>query len=125
MSRISINKGDRVAHVHGFFGTALSAEDEGVIQVRHDSGAVSTWAAGDTAVVTRAAAGPAPLRARRARKKKPPSKRVVRTKVSKKRVPPKRLAARRKAKRGPPGVKKRPAKPRKKSAAKRNARKPL
>jgi hypothetical protein len=85
-----INKGDRVGHFDGFVGTALTAETNGSIQVRHDSGVVSTWAAGDTTVISRPSPSPAtstpvtpdrpnptPAAPRKAAAKRPASKKVA------------------------------------------------
>ena len=49
---MAIRKGDRVGHLHGFLGTALGDETDGAVQVRHDNGAISTWAAGDASVIS-------------------------------------------------------------------------
>jgi hypothetical protein len=109
-----INKGDRVALLHGIFGTALAAEANGSVQVVHDSGAVSTWAAGDVAVISRSPLGPASPSGEpsgRAVKRRPTKK------VAKKRVARARKPAKAKAKKKTATVKK-------KRAGKKRTRKP-
>jgi hypothetical protein len=86
-----INKGDRVAHLHGIFGTALAPEANGSVQVVHDSGAVSTWAARDVAVISRSAPGPASPSGEPSGRtvKRRPSKEVAKKRVARARKPAK------------------------------------
>lgn len=46
-----ISKGDRVGHIDGIIGTALADQKDGSVEVRHDSGAVSTWLVRDAAII--------------------------------------------------------------------------
>jgi hypothetical protein len=99
-----INKGDRVAHSHGFLGTVLTAETNGLIQVQHDSGGISTWIARDTTVIRRAAPSPAPSTSatadRPSEKKRAPRKRP---KATSKKVKPKARKRKSEAKKSPRG----------------------
>ena len=87
-----INKGDRVGHLDGFLGTALTDETNGTVQVRHDSGVVSTWAARDASIISRGSPSPAPStpapparpRPKRAARRKAPAKRPTSKKAAKK-----------------------------------------
>jgi hypothetical protein len=106
---VPINKGDRVAHLDGFVGTALTAETNGSIQVRHDSGVISTWAARDAAVISRPSPSPAtpaaaperagptaaalPAAPRKAAAKRRPSKKSAQKKGAKKKTAPKKGAS--------------------------------
>ena len=113
---MAINKGDRVAHLHGMLGTALTAETGGSVQVMHDSGAVSTWAAGDTAVISRSVPGPAA---------EPSRPQGSQRRVSKKRTPRKRKPAKTTANKRTAKVKKRASTVRSiKPAVKKRTRKP-
>src|SRR4051812_4802262 len=109
-----INKGDRVAHLHGIFGTALAPEANGSVQVMHDSGAVSTWAVGDVAIISRSAPGPASPSGE-------PSGRAVKRRPSKK-VAKKRVARTRRPAKGK--AKKKTATVKKKRGGKKRTRKP-
>ena len=108
-----INKGDRVAHLHGIFGTALAPEANGSVQVMHDSGAVSTWAVGDVAIISRSAPGPASPSAEPSGRavKRRPSKKVAKKRVARTRRPARAKAKKTTTAKKKPAGKKRTRKP--------------
>jgi hypothetical protein len=102
-----IRKGDWVGHLDGFIGTALTDEAKGSVQVRHESGVVSTWAAGDTRIISRPSPSP-----------------VTSTPATSDRQRPKRAAAgKSKAKR--PASKKGAKKPTRKKGTSKKVKKPV
>ena len=102
---MAIRKGDRLGHLGGFLGTALADEAGGMVEVRHDNGAVSTWVAADASVINRgpldnfasSAVTPARSSSKRPSRKKSTAKRASTKKAAKKRTTRKRTTRKPKA----------------------------